>query len=315
MLDEGTKDLDSVEIAKRKRTPRRADLEPAAGLDSSGTTLNALNSNLAASLDLFADIVRNPAFRDADIARIRGQWLADIAQEKTQPVGHRPAHPAAAAVRQGSRLRHPVHRHRHEASIKSLTAADLRAFHARLHPPGQRQDPGRRRHHAGRDHAQLDAVFGDWKAPASAVPKKNIATVAAQKHARVFLVDRRDAPQTLILAGLLAPSTEANDYLEIQTMNGAFGGTFTSRLNMNLREDKHWAYGAVSFMRDASRPAPVHAVRAGADRQDRASRLPRCSRKRARVIGAKPLTDAEIEQDQGQRRAQHAGQLRDHRRR
>src|SRR5690348_17937413 len=84
MLDEGTKDLDSLEIARRAER-LGAVIGASSGLDSSSASLNALDSQLEPSLKLFADVVRNAAFRDADIARIRGQWLARIAQEKTQP--------------------------------------------------------------------------------------------------------------------------------------------------------------------------------------------------------------------------------------
>ena len=116
----------------------------------------------------------------------------------------------------------------------------------------------------------------------------------------MFLVDRPDSPQTLILTGSLAPSTKAPNNLEIQTMNGAFGGTFTSRLNMNLREDKRWAYGASSFLQDAigQRPFMTYAsVQTDKTAESAAEIL-----KEARaVIGDKPLTDAEIAQIKTQR--------------
>ncbi|MGE5145464.1 MAG: M16 family metallopeptidase, partial [Candidatus Eiseniibacteriota bacterium] len=255
MLDEGTKELDSVEIAKRKER-LGALIRSSVSLDSSEVSLNALNANLAASLDLFADIVRNPAFRDADIARIRGQWLADIEQEKTQPV--------ALALRTLPPLLYgkdhpygiPFTGTGTTASIKSLTAADMRAFQ------GDFLRPDNARVLVAGDTTlaaivpELERAFGDWKAPASAIPKNNIATVAAQTRPRVFLVNRSDSPQTLILSGLLAPSTKAADYLQINTANGAFGGSFTSRLNMNLREDKHWAYGSYSFVQAAKGQRP-----------------------------------------------------------
>ena len=98
---------------------------------------------------------------------------------------------------------------------------------------------------------QLNAEFGDWKASGK-VPAKYIAKVAPPAQPRVYLVDRPGAQQSLILAGIVAPSTEAPNNLPIETMSGAFGGTFTSRLNMNLREDKHWAYGAFSFLQNGA---------------------------------------------------------------
>ena len=117
---------------------------------------------------------------------------------------------------------------------------------------------------------QLDAGVRRLESAAAPLPKKNIADGRRRRpKPRVFLIDKPGAQQSLILAGVVAPSTKAKNDLEIQTMNGAFGGTFTSRLNMNLREDKHWAYGAFSFLDRCARPAAVPAVCAGADRQDR----------------------------------------------
>jgi predicted Zn-dependent peptidase len=140
---------------------------------------------------------------------------------------------------------------------------------------------------------QLNAVFGNWKAPASKVPVKNIGKVAPPKDVRVYLVDRPGAQQSLILAGSLAPSTEADNNLQIQTMNGAFGGTFTSRLNMNLREDKHWAYGAFSFLQNAvgQRPFMLYAP---VQTDKTAPSVEEMLKEANGVIGAKPLTDEEI---------------------
>jgi len=141
---------------------------------------------------------------------------------------------------------------------------------------------------------QLEKVFGDWKAPATKIPAKNLARVDYPAKPSVYLVNRPGAQQSVIIAGLVSPSTKAPNNLEIGTMNGAFGGTFTSRLNMNLREDKHWAYGAFSFSPSAigQRPflmyAPVQTDKTAPSAQE--------VLKEARaVIGDKPLTDKEIQ--------------------
>ena len=137
-------------------------------------------------------------------------------------------------------------------------------------------------------------MFGDWKAPKGTIAKKNIGTVEVPAKPRVYLVDQPGAQQSLILAGVLAPSTKAKNDIEIQTMNGAFGGTFTSRLNMNLREDKHWAYGAFSFLVGAigQRPFMLYAPVQTDKTAESAAELLRESKD---VIGAKPLTADEIE--------------------
>lgn len=166
--------------------------------------------------------------------------------------------------------------------------------------PGQPAHPGGRRYHAGADHSQLDAVFGDWKAPTAALPKKNLANVAAQPKPRVYLINRPDAPQSVILAGLLAPSTKAPDNLAIGVANGAFGGTFTSRLNMNLRENKRWAYGAGTRMMDAQGQRP-YLFSAPVQTDKTAESANEIFKEATAIIGDKPLTSDEIEKIKNQR--------------
>jgi predicted Zn-dependent peptidase len=143
-----------------------------------------------------------------------------------------------------------------EASIASLTVDDLKAYHADFVRP---------------DNATLIVVgdtsieaitpilekhFGDWKAPATPVPQPTIAEVALPTAPRVYLVDQPGAIQATILAGQLAPSTTDDRSVEFDIANSVLGGEFSSRLNMNLREDKSWAYGAYSFSSGAKGQRP-----------------------------------------------------------
>jgi predicted Zn-dependent peptidase len=299
MLDEGTKTLDSVEIAKRRQR-LGAIINAGAGLDYSDAGLNALNSELEASLDLFADIVRNPAFRPADIERLRAQWLADIAQEKTQPNG--------MALRTLPPLLYGSH-HAYgipftgtgtEAAIKSLTAADLAAFHRDFIRPDNAKILVAGDTTLEKILPLLDKAFGDWSKPASALPKKNIAKVDAQKKPRVFLINRADSPQSLIFAGALAPPTKSPDYLPVQTANAVFGGTFTSRLNMNLREDKRWSYGARSSVQDALGPRPL-LIQAPVQTDKTAESIGEALKEVRAVASDKPPTTAEIDKIKAQR--------------
>jgi len=293
MLDEGTKTLDSVEIARRAQR-LGAIVGSSAALDSSTVSLNALDSQIEPSLALYADIVRNAAFRDEDIARVRGQWLAGIAQEKTQPTGLALRTLPPLLYGKGHAYAIPFTGSGTEASIASLTADDLRGYVRDFIRPDNATILVAGDTTLERIIPQLDKVFGDWNAPSSAVPKKNIAEVAAPKQPRVFLMDKPGALQSLILAGVVAPSTKAQNNLEIQTMNGAFGGSFTSRLNMNLREDKHWAYGAGSFLSNAigQRPFMLYAP---VQTDKTAESVAEILRESKDVIGAKPLTHEEID--------------------
>ncbi|HZV24384.1 MAG TPA: insulinase family protein, partial [Luteimonas sp.] len=117
--------------------------------------------------------------------------------------------------------------------------------------------------------------------------------VASQARPRVFLIDKPGAQQSLILAGLLAPPTTAPNNLQIQTMNGAFGGVFSSRLNMNLREDKHWAYGAYSFTQEALGQRP-YLLYAPVQTDKTAESAAELQKEVKAVVGDRPLTSEEI---------------------
>ncbi|MCP1372551.1 M16 family metallopeptidase [Dyella lutea] len=292
MLDEGTRSLDSVEIAKRKQR-LGAMINTGCSLDACTASLNALDDQLKPSLDLFADIVRHPAFRDADVARVRGQWLAGIAQEKSQPVGIALRTLPPLLYGEGHPYAIPFTGSGTEASIRSLTAADMRAFMADYIRPDNVTILVAGDTTLDKIVPQLDVVFGDWKASGK-VPPRYLGKVAPPAHPRVFLVDRPGAQQSLILAGELAPSTEAPNNLPIETMSSAFGGTFTSRLNMNLREDKHWAYGAFSFLREAKGQRPF-LMYAPVQTDKTADSVGEILKEARGVVGDKPLTEAEID--------------------
>ena len=292
MLDEGTTSLDSVQITKRKQR-LGALINTGCGLDACTASLNALDDKLTPSLDLFADIVRHPAFRDADVARVRGQWLAGIAQEKSQPVGIALRTLPPLLYGEGHPYAIPFTGSGTEASIKALDTSDMRAFMADYVRPDNVTILVAGDTTLDKIIPQLDAVFGDWKASGS-VPSRYLAKVAPPAHPRVFLVDRPGAQQSLILAGELAPSTEAPNNLPIETMSSAFGGTFTSRLNMNLREDKHWAYGAFSFLREAKGQRPF-LMYAPVQTDKTADSVAEILKEARGVVGDKPLTAAEVD--------------------
>jgi predicted Zn-dependent peptidase len=140
----------------------------------------------------------------------------------------------------------------------------------------------------------LERHFGDWQPPASPRPAlPTIGVVAPSPGERLFLLDRPGAQQTTILAGQLMPSSTATDRIELNTANDVIGGTFTSRINMNLRETKHWSYGARSSLPDtlAQRPwllsAPVQTDKT-------VDSIRELRRELAEFIGAKPATPEEV---------------------
>jgi predicted Zn-dependent peptidase len=255
MLDEGTRTRSALDIA-REAEGLGASLGAGSGLDSSSVSLSALKDQLAPSLALMADVVRNPAFDAGEFARVQAQWIAQIAQEKTQPssLALRTLPPLLYGA--GHAYAMPFTGTGTEASIRSLEVADLRAFHAAWIRPDNARLLVTGDTTMAEIVAALDKVFGDWNAPAEPRPAKLIAKVEPASRPRVFLMDKPGAEQSVILAGQLVPSTRDAGYLATETMNDVFGGTFTARLNMNLREDKSWAYGAYSFASNAQGQRP-----------------------------------------------------------
>jgi zinc protease len=102
----------------------------------------------------------------------------------------------------------------------------------------------------------LERAFRDWDTPSTPRPTKNVADVALPRTPRVILIDKPDSPQSFILAGHVAPGLGSDRDLAIEAMNDVLGGTFTARVNMNLREDKGWAYGAQTVFQNAKGPRP-----------------------------------------------------------
>ncbi len=255
MLDEGTKTRSTLAIA-REAESLGANLSAGSGLDASNVTLSALKDKLAPSLALLADVVRNPAFEKKEFERVQAQWLASIEQEKTRPSSLALRTLPPLLYGEGHAYAMPFTGSGTTASIKSLTPDDLRAFHQAWIRPDNVRILVAGDTTLAEITTALDRVLGDWQAPNEAKPAKLIAQVAPAKQTRVYLMDKPGAEQSMILAGQLAPSTRDPHYLATEVMNDVFGGTFTARLNMNLREDKSWAYGAYSFMSNAQGQRP-----------------------------------------------------------
>jgi zinc protease len=254
MLDEGTSTRDALQIAAEAES-LGAYIFTDSDLDTSTASLSALKTQLEPSLDLFSEVVKEPAFPEDELARLRKRWIAGIGQEKNEPV--------QLALRTLPLLMYgddhaygiPFTGSGTEASINALTRDELVSWHQTWIRPSngtlfvvgdttmEEMLP------------LLNQYFGAWKENRMAVPEKNIAEVA-MKEGSVYLIDKPGAPQSLILAGHVAPSTGADNNIDILTMNDVIGGSFTARVNMNLREDKGWAYGAYTFMQDARGQRP-----------------------------------------------------------
>ncbi|MGD9799302.1 MAG: M16 family metallopeptidase [Parvularculaceae bacterium] len=260
MLDEGTKRRTALKIAEELEG-LGATLGVGSNLDVTGVTLSALKSNLAASLDVMADVVRNPSFDAGEMEKLRARWIAGIDQEKANPVQLALRLLPPVMYGDGHAYGVPFTGSGTVESISSLNRDDLEKFHRTWIRPDNATIFVVGDATMAEIKPALERAFGDWRAPSSAIPSKNIAVVERPATGRVIIVDKPGSPQSLILAGHVAPPTGAPNNIALNAMNDILGGQFTARVNMNLREDKGWAYGAYTFFQDArgQRPYLVYA--------------------------------------------------------
>ncbi len=292
MMDEGTTSRSALEIAAEAES-LGAILATGSNLDMSTVRLSALKPNLDASLALAADVVRNPAFAQDEMDRLRPRWLAGIAQEKARPVQLALRTLPPLLYGDGHSYSVPATGSGTEASIGGLTREDLVQFHADWIRPDNATIFMVGDITLAEATAALEKAFGDWQAPASPVPAKNIVAVMLPQNGRVIIMDKPGSPQSLILAGHLFPATGDENYMTQQMANDILGGEFTSRVNMNLREDKGWAYGAYTFTTDA-RGQRMWLVYAPVQTDKTKESLAELNKEFAAYLGSKPATTEEL---------------------
>jgi zinc protease len=292
MLDEGTRTRDALTISAQLESLGAA-VGAGTNLDNSSIDLSAIRPLLDPALAIYADVIRNPAFPAHELERLKKQRIASIRQEKSQPMNLalRILPPLLYGKDHAYGL--PLTGSGTEDSVASLTVEDMRNFHSAWIRP---------------DNGTLIVVgdvtlkelkpllekhFGGWRAPGTRLPAKNLATVPLPQKPRIYLMDRPDAEQSVIIAGHLAEPFNADNNIRYGTLNAILGGLFTSRLNMNLREEKHWSYGARSMVREASGQQPFMAY-APVQSDKTVESMREILRELSDIRGKRPPTQAEL---------------------
>jgi zinc protease len=242
LLREGTTKRSSKDIAEQVDA-LGATLTANSGLSSMITTVNAagLVENLDQTLDLFADVIRNPTFPQAEVDKFKSRTLAQLQFQRSIPqflaaeqfnrAIYGSSHPAAFIAPPAE-------------SIKKITSKDLSAFHDKYYRPNNAilaivgdvtmKDIM----------PKLEKAFGDWQK--GEVPPTTIPPAPATSEARIFLIDRPGSVQTVLQLGNLGIERTNPDYFAVLLADKVFGGGPSGRLFLNLREDKGYTYGAYS---------------------------------------------------------------------
>ena len=257
MLDEGTEKRSSLEISEQLAL-LGAELQAGSALDFSFVSLGVLKDKLTPALDIYSDLILHPAFPQADFERIRKIQLARIQQEKFSPVGLAIRILPGLIYGENHAYGHPLTGSGYEATVSQIKREDLVKYHKTWFKPNHSTLIIVGDITMKEVKPEVEKVFKNWAA--GDVPKKNIAKVPLRKQPAVYLLDRPEAPQSVVIAGLPAPSSSDPEALAIDLMNFVLGGDFVSRLNMNIREDKHWSYGVFSTLIEARGQRPFLVV-------------------------------------------------------
>ena len=290
LLTGGTGRRSALEISDELQMTG-AQLSTGSNLDMSTVYLSALKATLDEALDLLADVTLNPIFPQADFERQQKLQIAAIANEKVTPL--QMALRALPPVLFGKDHAYgvPLTGSGTEESVSSMTREDMAQFHEAWFRPNNATLVVVGDTTAAEIKPKLERYFGTWK-PAG-VPVKNTNTVERPRKSVLYLVNKPGAQHSVVIAGTIAPPPDFRNEVSVETMNSIFGGTFGARLNMNLREDKHWSYGAASVLYGARGQRPFLAY-ASVQGDKTAESITEILKELNGMTGSKPVREEEL---------------------
>jgi zinc protease len=289
-MEEGTARRDSLKISEELES-LGAQFSVGANLDSAFVNMNALKPTLPQALDLYADIVLHPAFPQREFARLQKDQFAAIQRERSnlQTMGTRVI--PSLLYGAGHAYSRPMSGSGTEAGVRAITQADLAKYHATWFKPNNATLLVVGDTSLAEITPLLERAFAGWKS--GEVPKKNLAQAPARDKPVVYLMDKPGAPQSVIYGAQIEQPVNARENVELQVVNNVFGGNFSSRLNMNLREDKHWSYGVRSDV-PLAQGQRLFMSRSPVQWDKTKEALQEVVREYADAAGGKPFTEAEI---------------------
>ncbi len=291
MMDEGTKKYDALEFNEILNS-LGSGIGFGSSLDTTYGSLSSLKVNLEKTLDLFKEGLLNPVFKQAEIDRGKKQWLARIDQSLNNPsamanMSLRPLvygadHPYGNPSSMGNK-----------DSISNLKREDLIKMHKKLTNPKNASFIVVGDISLNEAVDTLNDKFSDWNSNVS--PESiDLKSVNSQKFSRIFLINKPGAVQSYITAGQLIPPNNSDDDIVIDYANYAIAGSFTSRLNMNLREDKSWSYGARAGI-NSSKGQRLMVVRAPVQTDKTAESIQEILKEYNNYLNSEPINEEELD--------------------
>jgi zinc protease len=237
LLNKGTKNRNAVEIANQAQNIG-SNVGAGSGWDSTNVSMTTLTKHLDKALELYADVIVNPTFPDAELNPIKQRAIVGLTQRKTN--ANAIANIAFNSVLYGKE--HPYGQASSEASIKAITRDDLVKFYETYYRPnnstlivvGDTTMAGLK--------TKLESAFANWKS--AEVPATKIPATTKVAQPGIYLIDRPGSAQSVVTIGQIGVSRDNPDFVALSVMNSILGGQFSSRVNLNLREEKGYTYGA-----------------------------------------------------------------------
>jgi zinc protease len=257
MLDEGAGTRTALQISDEVDL-LGADLATTSSFDASAVRLNVPVARLKSALSLMADVALRPTFPAEELNRVRQERLTALLQAKDDPAAVAPL--AFARTVFGPSHRYGTAAMGTESTNKAFTIADLKAFHNSMYQPSNATLIVVGDVRPADMVAQLEAQFGQWKSAAAAAPRRPVPEGTQLTAGQITIVDIPGAAQSQIRIGWVGVPRSTPDYFTLEVMNTILGGSFTSRLNQNLREEHQYAYGAGSRFDMRLSPGPFFAT-------------------------------------------------------
>ena len=294
MLEEGTPTRDSLKIGEELES-LSANFNAGANLDYSLVSLNTLKSTMDRSLDIYADLILHPAFPEKEFVRLKKERLAAIQREKVTPTAMALRVVPTLLYGKGHPYAVPFTGSGTEASVKKMTREDLVKFHETWFKPNNGTLLVVGDTTLTEIKPKLEKLLASWK-PGD-VPKITLPEVPEPEKDVVYLIDRPGSGQSVIFAAQLAPPRNDPDDVSLQLVNDIFGGNFGSRINMNLREDKHWSYGVRSVLPAARGQRPYISLSPVQTDKTKES-IEELVKEYKGIVSSKPITAEELEDEQ-----------------
>ncbi len=291
LMDEGTKTRTGDQLSDQLGAIG-ASVSSGGGGESSVVSLSAVKPTLREALVIYADVVLNPAYRVADVERAKANALAGLAAAKQDGA-------KAAAQLSGSLLYgadSPYGGLQSEADIAAIDPAKLSAFHDRWFKPNNATLVVSGDTSLAEIRSLLEASFGKWAR--GAVPERIVPLTQNAAKPLIYLVDKPGAPQSAISASVIAPRRVEGDNAARAAFVTAIGGSFTSRINMKLREEKGWAYGASAGV-SGGRGSRIYSAKASVQADKTAESMTEIAALLKGAVGEKKLTASELADAKG----------------